>query len=450
MNRLPLSSCFCSGNLTFPEADHVAGSSLSVAVVDPLSFSPAYNYSLCDALACAGCRVTLAQGGMPRPHLTRADTFELWSKFHRASQSSAPRKVVRRLLERVRQLRAGNQPRAVASAQPGAGAAEPVPRSVRKLITFSDHFFGMRQFASEFEIERPDIIHFQWLALPIIDRFYLSRLEKIAPLVLTLHNTTLFHGSPTSRLQGLGFSSVFRYFSAVIVHTEFSKNKVAELAWCRPEKIHVVPHGVLECHHLPTSDKTTSQEEEEQTILFFGAVRSYKGVDLLIQAFARLPAVLKASTRLVVAGQPGMDASELHRLAESLGVDHRIAWHLRFIRDEEIPELFRKASLVALPYRDIDQSGVLMTAIAFEKPVVASRIGGIPEVIQDGVHGYLVEVGDVNGLATALGKLLLDRDRREGMQKAVALLRSGPLAWDSCAKRTIGLYDQVLHSAADT
>ena len=362
------------------------GSSLSVVVVDPLSFSPAYNYSLCEALSSAGCCVTLAQGGPPRPQFTRAETFELWSKFHRISEISSPRKVARQLLKRARELRrprVENQFSSSAGAQPGA---------VRKLITATDHFLGMRQFASEVETKRPDIIHFQWLALPIIDRFYLSRLEKIAPLVLTLHNTTLFHGSPTSRLQGLGFSSVFRYFSAVIVHTEFSKNKVVELAWCRPENVHVVPHGVLECHDLPTSVRTTSAAEE-QTILFFGAVRPYKGIDFLIRAFAQLPATLQASTRLVIAGKPGMDPSNLYRLARSLGVDHRITWHLRFIRDEEIPELFGQASMVALPYREIDQSGVLMTAIAFGKPIVASRIGGIPEVIRDGVHGCLVEVG---------------------------------------------------------
>jgi glycosyltransferase involved in cell wall biosynthesis len=235
----------------------------------------------------------------------------------------------------------------------------------------------------------------------------------------------------------------------VIVHTEFSKNKVVELGWCQPEQVHVVPHGVLECHDLPTSTRMTPVGEE-QTILFFGALRSYKGVDFLIRAFAQLPATLLASTRLVIAGKPGMDPSELYQLARSLGVDHRITWRLRFIRDEEIPDLFRQATLVALPYREIDQSGVLMTAVAFGRPIVASRIGGIPEVIRDGVHGRLVEVGDVNGLATALGKLLLDPDQRERMQKALALLRTGSLAWESCASQTISLYNHVLRPAIAT
>ena len=328
----------------------VPDSSLSVMVVDPSSFSAAYDYSLCDALSQAGCRVTLAQdGGLGTPS-SQDRTFSLWRNFYRGRYGSKS---------------------LAAKAMKGA-----------------DHFLGMRRFATECKTVQPDVIHFQWLPLPFIDKLYLSRLEKVAPLVLTLHNTTLFHGSPTSRLQGFGFESVFKHFSAVVVHTEFSRKKILELGWCAPEKLHVIPHGVLECHQ-GTANIPDAGTGQEQKLLFFGHVRVYKGVDLLIRAFAQLPPDLLASTRLVIAGKPGMDASELQQLAQALGVNHRIDWHLRFVPDEEIPAFFSQASLVVLPYRDIDQSGVLMTAIAFEKPIVASRIGGIPEVIQDGVHGRL-------------------------------------------------------------
>ena len=208
--------------------------------------------------------------------------------------------------------------------------------------------------------------------------------------------------------------------------------------------------GPAWCAGVSPSSRPVSgrhQQGRSKRSSFLERCEPYKGIDFLIRAFAQLPTALLASTRLVIAGKPGMDTSDLYRLARSLGVDHRITWHLRFIRDEEIPELFHQASPIALPYREIDQSGVLMTAIAFGKPIVASRIGGIPEVIQDGVHGRLVEVGDVNGLATAFGELLLDRDQREGMQKALELLRTGPLTWGNCANRTIGVYNQVLRPA---
>ena len=285
----------------------------------------------------------------------------------------------------------------------------------------------------------------------------MRKLRKIAPLVLTLHNTTLFHGSPTSRLQGFGFRSVFRYFDAIIVHTEFSKNKILERGWCPADKIHVVPHGVLECYREPAIGEANSgqtiatgkdRDSGEQTVLFFGHVRPYKGVDLLIQAFAQLPPAVLASTRLVIAGKPGIDILELRELAQTLNVDHRITWELRFIPDGEIAEFFNQASLVVLPYRDIDQSGVLMTAIGFETPIVATRIGGIPEVIQDGVHGRLVEPGDVNGLASAIGDVLLSPGGQAKMKRALGLLRKGPLAWESCAHQTLDVYRQVIGARA--
>ena len=72
-----------------------------------------------------------------------------------------------------------------------------------------------------------DIIHFQWLPVPMIDGRYLPKLRRIAPLVLTLHNTTTFHGSLAQRLhQGIGFGSIFQHLSGLIVHTEFSKRVV--------------------------------------------------------------------------------------------------------------------------------------------------------------------------------------------------------------------------------
>src|SRR6266852_4816295 len=196
----------------------VPGIPFSVMVVDPSAFTPAYDYSLCDALSRAGCSVTLAQGGAKSLQFRQDRTFDLWSKFYRARYVS--------------------------------------PSRVTKLIKGADHLFGMRRFTSECESVQPDIIHFQWLPLPFIDNIYLSKLKKIAPLVLTLHNTTLFHGSPTSHIQGLGFRFALQHFSAVIVHTEFSRDKVLERGWCDPDKIHVVPHGVLECHQDPAHGKT--------------------------------------------------------------------------------------------------------------------------------------------------------------------------------------------------
>jgi len=117
---------------------------------------------------------------------------------------------------------------------------------------------------------------------------------------------------------------------------------------------------------------------------------------------------------------------------------------LRPIAESEVPELFRSATAVVLPYREIDQSGVLMTAIAFGKPVLATRVGGVPEVVQDGIHGYLVPPDDAQELALASDRLLSSRERRQNMERSMRSLREGKLAWANIASKTLDLYRDIL------
>jgi len=98
---------------------------------------------------------------------------------------------------------------------------------------------------------------------------------------------------------------------------------------------------------------------------------------------------------------------------------------------------------VALPYRAIDQSGVLMTAVAFGKAIVASRTGGFPEVIRDGVQGILVAPGNVLELAAALQDLLANPARRQAMEQATRHLARTELSWTNSAQKTVAIYEAV-------
>jgi glycosyltransferase involved in cell wall biosynthesis len=253
----------------------------------------------------------------------------------------------------------------------------------------------------------------------------------------------MFHGAPASSFQTVGFRSAIAHFDAVIVHSEFSKRRAVEQGWLAEDKIHVIPHGSLE-YYRSLSSAQQSPPAGESTILFFGNLKAYKGVDILIRAFAQLPHSLVSSTRLVIAGKPMMDVTGIQQLSHELGIDGRITWRLGHVQEADVPELFQAATVVALPYREIDQSGVLMTAVAFEKPVVASQVGGIAETIRDGVHGYLVQPEDVSGLTAALTAVLNNPQRRLAMEKAVGDLRKGVLGWDNIAMKTIKLYAELL------
>ncbi len=307
----------------------------------------------------------------------------------------------------------------------------------------AEHLTDMGKFVSQVRELRPDVIHFQWLPAPLLDRRYLRELIAIAPLVLTVHNTSP-HGTVMQVLhQKLGWASAFRHFRAVIVHSDFSRRQIVERKWTTADRIHVVPHGVLD-YYLSLGWATASARTSKQVVMFFGCVEPYKGLDVLIRAFAALPADVRQQTQLLVAGTPNMDAAPLRQLARDLGVESQMVWRLNYIAEEEVPQLFREATLVVLPYRSIDQSGVLMTAVAFGKAIVASRIGGIPDVIEDGVHGLLVKPGDSQDLAQALQNLLTNPARRRSMEEATGHLAKTGLSWAASAQKTVDVYREVV------
>jgi glycosyltransferase involved in cell wall biosynthesis len=114
----------------------------------------------------------------------------------------------------------------------------------------------------------------------------------------------------------------------------------------------------------------------------------------------------------------------------------------RFVVDREIPAFFRRADLVVLPYREIDQSGVLFTALAFGKPLLLSAVGGFPEVAATGA-AELVPPGDPAALHTALARLLADPATRERLAAAASAAAAGPYAWDAIAAQHLALYRQL-------
>lgn len=375
----------------------------AVLVVDPSCYSPAYDHSFCTAIAKRGCEVTLARSEFLYDEWPSVPQYTSWQGFYKKSH--------------------------------GRGKTG----SFWKVAKGLEHVWDMKEFVKEAERSQPDIIHFQWLPLPMVDRLFLPRLARICPLVVTLHNTTFSRCGTVSRLQHeTGFRPSLNHFQAIIVHSDFSRRKVEELGWASSDRVHVVPHGPLDYYR--TLPDPPAPVTDERRVLFFGRVEHSKGLDVLLQAFAAIPDRVRSTIRLYIAGQPNGDCARLQAMAKDLGITDRVVWDLRFIPEREVPALFQAATVVVLPYREIDQSGVLMTAIAFERAVVATRVGGIAETIRDGEHGLLVEPEDVSGLANAISELVVASSRRAAMERAVGDLRKGALSWESAAETTLDIY----------
>jgi glycosyltransferase involved in cell wall biosynthesis len=271
------------------------------------------------------------------------------------------------------------------------------------------------------------------------------------PIVLTVHDSAPFNDAPGSSIQRLGATTILRAFDRLIVHTDRARQRLLHYG-VEPDRIAQIAHGLLYEGRAPGSRRATETPADDGRIeiLQFGKIKPYKGVDVLIRAVAALPAELRDRLRVRVVGKPYMDVQPLLDLARSLGVERFFVFDFRFVADEEIEPLFSGCHALVMPYREIDASGVLMTAFTFGRPVVATAIGAFAEILEDGRHGLLVPPDDPASLAAAMAVMIGDPDRRRGMAAEIARLGATLPSWTAIAEQTVGLYSRVLRERALT
>jgi glycosyltransferase involved in cell wall biosynthesis len=144
---------------------------------------------------------------------------------------------------------------------------------------------------------------------------------------------------------------------------------------------------------------------EDRVFLFFGYVRKYKGVDILIDAFAKL-ADKHPDLRLIVAGEFYDNPKEYEDLIKAHGLEDKIKLVNEFVPNEEVARYFRVCEMVVLPYRSGTQSGILNMAYGFQKPVVITDVGGLVETVDDGKTGVIVRQPTPDGVAEGMEKYL--------------------------------------------
>ncbi|HYI81158.1 MAG TPA: glycosyltransferase [Thermoleophilaceae bacterium] len=368
---------------------------MRVRLVDPPAYTPPYDHSLAAALARAGASVELSTS-RPTYDAPLAEGFAVREDFYRRAMARA----------RSTRLRQGYK------------LGEHLPDMLRH------RSHGGRGV---------DVVHYQWLTIEALDAALLAR---GVPSVFTSHNVLRRGGG---RLREAGPRRVAAAADALVVHTRGSAHALTERYGADPAKVRVIPHGAFDYLAAQPDEAPLPPElaaVEGPVILSFGILRPYKGVDVLIDAFDGLE-----GAELWIVGRPWMDVEPLREAAARAGGTVRFVD--RFVAERELPAYFRRADVVALPYRDIDQSGVLYTALAFGKAIVASSIGGFAEVAED--HGALVPVpsGEPDALRAALATLVSDPSARAAQEARAAAAAAGPYSWDEAARLTLALYEEV-------
>jgi glycosyltransferase involved in cell wall biosynthesis len=150
---------------------------------------------------------------------------------------------------------------------------------------------------------------------------------------------------------------------------------------------------------------------QEDTILFFGFIRPYKGVENLLRA---MPRILKQRrVTLLVVGEFWDGREAFTRLIAELKIEDAVKVVDRYVPNEEVGLFFSAADLIVLPYTSGTGSGIVQIANGLEKPVVATRVGSLPEVVEDGSTGYLVNPGDPEALAQAVIRFYAEEKEAE-------------------------------------
>jgi len=361
---------------------------LRVDVVDPSAYTPPYDHALCAALARQGARVRLqtsrfAYGQVPAPA-----GYERCERFYR---------------------RAG-------------GAAGSRRRFAAKIAQHVPDMLAYRRAAAE-----ADVVHFQWLTVQPLD---VALLPRGRPVVLTAHDVLPREPRPG---QLAAQRRLYERVDAVVVHSEHGRARLCDTLGIDPAKVHVIAHGAFE--HLTRVPGARPLPEElaavrKPVVLCFGLLRPYKGIDVLLAAWA----ALRPEAELWIVGRARMDVSALRA-----GAPQSVRWIERFVGDDELGAYFERADLVVLPYREIDQSGVLATALAFGAPLLLSAVGGFSEVAAQGAAALVVP-GDPAALAAELERLLAAPAERAALADGARQAARGPYSWDAIAARHLELY----------
>jgi glycosyltransferase involved in cell wall biosynthesis len=169
----------------------------------------------------------------------------------------------------------------------------------------------------------------------------------------------------------------------------------------------ISPHPIFEHFGkiIAKSDARTQLgiAQEEKVILFFGFIRQYKGLDLLLNAMSN-PMIHDAKIKLWVVGEFYEDAKPYHDLIEKLDLQERVTLHNEFVPDNEVSKYVGAADFIIQPYRNATQSGVTPLAYYFEKPMLVTNVGALADTVPDGKVGFVVEPNS-ESIATGILKL---------------------------------------------
>jgi glycosyltransferase involved in cell wall biosynthesis len=292
-----------------------------------------------------------------------------------------------------------------------------------------------------------EIVHIQWWSLPLFPdclTFALAAKLRGVPVVITVHNVLPHESSPwflrASRV-------LYRLADHLIVHSEVNRAQLLEHFHCDADRVSCIPMGI-DAPIATALDKESARAQlgiptSRPTFLFFGTVRPYKGLDILLRAIAEVrkhyPEVL-----LVIAGKPWEPWARYQAIIDDLGLAEQVIARLDYIPESEVPIYYAAADLVVLPYRHFDaQSAVGAQVLGHGRPMIVTECGGLPALVNHDAR-WIAAPDDAVALAEKIGGFLAEPKRATAAFTEIAEQAGEAMSWKASAEAHWAIYERLM------
>lgn len=328
--------------------------------------------------------------------------------------------------------------------------ATPTAKAIRVLA----YYYGLIRYAAT---SPAPVFHILWNnKFELFDRIFLMLYYKLLGkrIVLTVHNVNAGkRDANDSSANRVSLRIQYSLANYVFVHTPRMKGELLSEFGIAAEKVGVIPFGI---NNTVLNTSVSAEEAKrhlgiestDKTLLFFGNIAPYKGLEYLLESFAELSKI-DASYRLIIAGQPKGSQdywSKLHSTIVRSPARERIVEKIHYVPDAETEWYFKAADVLILPYTHIFQSGVLFLGYSFGLPAIAADVGSLKEEIVEGRTGFIFQPRDSTDLAKTIDKYFASELFRElGKRRAeIREYANKRYSWSKVAEITKAVYADLL------
>ncbi|HHT9147191.1 MAG TPA: glycosyltransferase family 4 protein [Candidatus Wunengus sp. YC61] len=387
---------------------------MKVTLIDPGNYTIYYNYCLINELARQGCAIEYITTNFTYEEVFPPSTIKYCDVFFRYSNK------IKILVKHDK---------------------------VRQIIRALEYPFNLITLIRYIFKGKANIIHFIWLINPTIDYFIIRLLrQKGFPIVYTAHNA-LPHEASTHNVNQ--YKRIYNVVDHIICLTQSVKDELVNKLHVRKEKISIIAHGDYD--FILNQDKSNQvfhadifeKKNSNFTVTYFGQIRPYKGLEYFIKA---IPYVIKKhpACKFMIAGKDSGGNKEYYlKMICEMNLDSHVSCDFRYIPLSNLITYLKRTDIVILPYLAASQSGNIPMLSKMGIPVIATRVGGLSEMVKEGSNGFLVPPKDEKAIAEAICKLLSNSPLLEKMKEDSVNYAKEAFSWNNIVKKTIEVYEKV-------